>query len=39
MGNDLVPIVPFVTDSLLVSIGQRYDIVVEASGKFLLLIT
>ncbi|TVY39689.1 Laccase [Lachnellula subtilissima] len=32
MGNDLVPIVPFVTDSLLVSIGQRYDIVVEASA-------
>ncbi|TVY92286.1 Laccase [Lachnellula willkommii] len=33
MGNDLVPIVPFSTDSLLVSIGQRYDIVVDANAE------
>jgi hypothetical protein len=39
MGTDLVPIVPYTTDSLLVSIGQRYDVVVEAtqtSGDFWL---
>lgn len=31
IANDLVPIVPYTTDSILVSIGQRYDIVVEAN--------
>lgn len=32
IGNDLVPIVPYQTDSLLVSIGQRYDVIVEANA-------
>lgn len=31
IANDLVPIVPFDTDSLLVSIGQRYDVIIEAN--------
>jgi hypothetical protein len=31
IANDLVPIVPFTTDSLLISIGQRYDVIVEAT--------
>lgn len=30
---DLVPIVPFDTDNLLIAIGQRYDIVVTATEK------
>lgn len=30
--NDLVPIVPYETESLVVSIGQRYDVIVEASA-------
>lgn len=37
IATDLVPIVPYTTDNLLISIGQRYDIVVEAtesSGDF-----
>lgn len=29
---DLVPIVPYTTDSVLMSIGQRYDVVVEANA-------
>jgi FtsP/CotA-like multicopper oxidase with cupredoxin domain len=29
---DLVPIVPYTTDNLLVSIGQRYDIIVNANA-------
>ncbi|KAH8818025.1 laccase precursor [Hyaloscypha sp. PMI_1271] len=32
IANDLVPIVPYETESLLVSIGQRYDVIVEASA-------
>ncbi|TAQ90080.1 hypothetical protein B7494_g1621 [Chlorociboria aeruginascens] len=32
IATDLVPIVPYVTDSVHVSIGQRYDVVVEASA-------
>ena len=32
IGMDLVPIVPYVTDSLLVSIAQRYDVIVEANA-------
>jgi hypothetical protein len=32
IGNDLVPIVPYQTDSLLVSIAQRYDVIVEANA-------
>ncbi|PMD44973.1 multicopper oxidase [Hyaloscypha variabilis F] len=32
IGNDLVPIVPYETDSVLVSIGQRYDVIVEANA-------
>ena len=31
IANDLVPIVPYTTDNLLMGIGQRYDIVVEAN--------
>lgn len=30
---DLVPIIPYETDNLLISIGQRYDIVVEATAS------
>ena len=33
ISNDLVPIVPYTTDSILVSIGQRYDVVVEANAN------
>lgn len=29
---DLVPIVPYETDSLLIAIGQRYDVIVEANA-------
>lgn len=39
IGTDLVPIVPYATDSVLVSIGQRVDVIVEAtagSGDFWL---
>lgn len=32
IANDLVPIVPYTKDSLLISIGQRYDIIVEANA-------
>lgn len=32
IATDLVPIVPYTTDSVLVSIGQRVDIVVEANA-------
>jgi FtsP/CotA-like multicopper oxidase with cupredoxin domain len=31
IANDLVPIVPYVTDSILLGSGQRYDIIVEAN--------
>ena len=30
ISNDFVPIVPYTTDNLLIGIGQRYEIVVEA---------
>ncbi|KAH8888548.1 laccase-1 [Thozetella sp. PMI_491] len=33
IATDLVPIEPFVTDSILVSIGQRYDVIVEANAS------
>ncbi|KAI5794996.1 multicopper oxidase-like protein [Geopyxis carbonaria] len=32
MANDLVPIVPFTTEILRIGMGQRYDIIVTASG-------
>jgi FtsP/CotA-like multicopper oxidase with cupredoxin domain len=32
IGMDLVPIVPYNTSSILVSIGQRYDIIVNANA-------
>lgn len=31
ISNDFVPIVPYTTDNLLIGIGQRYEIVVEAN--------
>jgi FtsP/CotA-like multicopper oxidase with cupredoxin domain len=31
IANDLVPVVPYVVDSILIGGGQRYDIIVEAS--------
>jgi hypothetical protein len=30
IANDLVPVVPYATDNILVGAGQRYDIIVEA---------
>jgi FtsP/CotA-like multicopper oxidase with cupredoxin domain len=33
IANDLVPIVPYSTDSVLVSTGQRYDVLVTANAK------
>ncbi|KAK4211161.1 putative extracellular dihydrogeodin oxidase [Rhypophila decipiens] len=30
IANDLVPVVPFETDSIKVQMGQRYDIIIEA---------
>ncbi|KAH6617780.1 putative extracellular dihydrogeodin oxidase/laccase [Chaetomium sp. MPI-SDFR-AT-0129] len=33
IANDLVPIVPYETDSLSISAAQRYDIVVEANAE------
>jgi hypothetical protein len=32
IANDLVPIVPYEAESLLISIGQRYDIIIEANA-------
>ncbi len=32
IATDFVPIVPYATDSVLVSIGQRYDVIVEANA-------
>jgi FtsP/CotA-like multicopper oxidase with cupredoxin domain len=32
IGMDFVPIVPYTTDSVLISMGQRYDIIVEANA-------
>lgn len=31
IANDLVPLVPYATDSVTISMGQRYDIIVEAT--------
>lgn len=33
IANDLVPIMPYMTDSILISAGQRYDVIVEANAK------
>lgn len=33
IGNDLVPIVPYTTDALFVSMGQRYDVIIEANAS------
>ncbi len=33
IANDFVPIVPYDTDSVIVSIGQRYDVIVEANAS------
>ncbi|MCJ1312670.1 laccase, multicopper oxidase, benzenediol:oxygen oxidorectuctase [Agyrium rufum] len=30
IANDLVPIVPYETDNVIISMGQRYDLIVEA---------
>ncbi|KAK7748709.1 hypothetical protein SLS53_000731 [Cytospora paraplurivora] len=32
IANDLVPIVPYTTDNVIISMGQRYDIIVEANA-------
>ncbi|KAL3423691.1 multicopper oxidase [Phlyctema vagabunda] len=32
IANDLVPIVPYAADSIEISIGQRYDVIVEANA-------
>ncbi|ROV98061.1 hypothetical protein VMCG_07032 [Cytospora schulzeri] len=32
IANDLVPIVPYTTESVLVTMGQRYDVIVEANA-------
>lgn len=32
IANDFVPIVPFTTESVLIGIGQRYDIIVKANA-------
>jgi FtsP/CotA-like multicopper oxidase with cupredoxin domain len=32
IGMDLVPLVPYATDSVVISMGQRYDIIVEANA-------
>lgn len=37
IGNDLVPLVPYAADNVLISMGQRYDVIVEANatpGKY-----
>lgn len=31
--TDFVPIVPYVTDSVRVNMGQRYDVIIEANAK------
>lgn len=33
VAHDLVPIVPYMTDSVEVTIGQRYDVIVEANAE------
>ncbi|KAE8441574.1 laccase, multicopper oxidase, benzenediol:oxygen oxidorectuctase [Mollisiaceae sp. DMI_Dod_QoI] len=32
IGMDLVPLVPYETDSVVISMGQRYDLIVEANA-------
>lgn len=32
IANDFVPIVPYETDSVLINMGQRYDVIVEANA-------
>ncbi|KAH6696464.1 laccase from botrytis Aclada At 1.67 A resolution [Leptodontidium sp. MPI-SDFR-AT-0119] len=32
IANDLVPIVPYLSDSIMIGIGQRYDVIVEANS-------
>ncbi|KAK3393518.1 lcc2, laccase [Podospora didyma] len=32
IANDLVPIVPYTTDGIQITIGQRYDVIVEANA-------
>lgn len=32
IANDLVPIVPYTADSVLLTMGQRYDVIVEANA-------
>jgi FtsP/CotA-like multicopper oxidase with cupredoxin domain len=32
IANDLVPIVPYAADSILLNMGQRYDVIVEANA-------
>jgi len=32
IGMDLVPLIPYETDSVVISMGQRYDIIVEANA-------
>jgi hypothetical protein len=32
ISSDLVPIVPYETDSVLINMGQRYDVIVEANA-------
>ncbi|KAJ4371959.1 hypothetical protein N0V83_003732 [Neocucurbitaria cava] len=33
IGADLVPVVPYETDSVLVNMGQRYDVIIEANQE------
>jgi FtsP/CotA-like multicopper oxidase with cupredoxin domain len=33
ISSDLVPIVPYETDGVLINMGQRYDVIVEANAK------
>lgn len=32
IGTDLVPITPYTTDNVLITMGQRYDIIIEANA-------
>jgi FtsP/CotA-like multicopper oxidase with cupredoxin domain len=38
IANNLVPLVPYQTDSIVISEGQRYDIIVEANAEVLGLL-
>ena len=38
IANDLVPLVPYQTDSIVIGEGQRYDIIVEANAEVLGLL-